>query len=482
MNPRQGQFPLLFVKFADMAMLMSALAFTILAVYAPADLADARRFSGDFLRSNIETVNAVVFSATVAVWHLAIKMQGLYYSVRFSSRSEVLVKTAKASTVNAVALLVAGQAAGWDKVTFAVCLLFWPLSFALLAGFRIGAFQLARLARRHGINVKTVLVIGGGARGARIMRTIEERRELGYRILGYLDSEEAFSRRSVRGVAWLGSVEELPEIISNTVIDEVIIALPVKSQYNRIKMAVAVLEEQGILVHIVSDLFPNQLARMQSQEFEGWPLLSLHSAPPFCWRTDIKRAIDFFGAAFGLIAISPLLIVTAIVVKLESKGPVFFFQERMGYNKRRFRMIKFRTMVVDAEARMSEIEHLNEKDGAIFKIKNDPRITRIGRHLRRFSIDELPQLWNVLVGDMSLVGPRPLSIRDAMKLESGSHKRRFSVRPGLTCLWQVSGRSELSFEEWMKLDLEYIDRWSLALDGKILLQTLPAVVTAKGAV
>ena len=183
-----------------------------------------------------------------------------------------------------------------------------------------------------------------------------------------------------------------------------------------------------------------------------------------------------------LIGLLPVYVAIIIWIKFDSEGPVFFFQERMGYNKRRFRMIKFRTMCIDAEERMKEIEHLNEKDGAIFKIKNDPRITKAGRILRKFSLDELPQLYNVLVGDMSLVGPRPLSIRDAMRLETGSHKRRFSVRPGLTCLWQISGRSDLSFEEWMKLDLEYIDHWSLYLDGVILLRTVPAVMTARGAV
>jgi lipopolysaccharide/colanic/teichoic acid biosynthesis glycosyltransferase len=178
---------------------------------------------------------------------------------------------------------------------------------------------------------------------------------------------------------------------------------------------------------------------------------------------------------------SPLLLLVALGIKLDSPGPVFFIQERMGYNKRRFRMIKFRTMSADAEARMKELEHLNETDGPAFKIRHDPRMTRIGRLLRKLSIDELPQLINVLLGDMSLVGPRPLPMRDVHGLEVAWQKRRFSVKPGLTCLWQVSGRSNLSFEQWMQLDLEYIDRWSLALDCKILLKTIPAILSAEGA-
>jgi lipopolysaccharide/colanic/teichoic acid biosynthesis glycosyltransferase len=177
----------------------------------------------------------------------------------------------------------------------------------------------------------------------------------------------------------------------------------------------------------------------------------------------------------------PLFVVVAIAIKLDSPGPVFFVQDRFGLNKRRFRMIKFRTMRADAESRMQELEHLNEKSGPIFKIKNDPRITRLGRWLRRTSIDELPQLINVLFGEMSVVGPRPLSVRDALRMELAWQKRRFSVKPGLTCLWQVSGRSNLSFEQWMELDLEYIDHWSLKLDASILLRTIPAIMSARGA-
>jgi exopolysaccharide biosynthesis polyprenyl glycosylphosphotransferase len=229
-------------------------------------------------------------------------------------------------------------------------------------------------------------------------------------------------------------------------------------------------------------LFPQKLARAQSTDFDGMPIVTLGSVPPFSWRTEAKRLMDLFVSVVMLIVSGPLLLATAIAIKLDSPGPVFFVQERVGFNKRRFRMIKFRTMAIDAEDRMKELEHLNEKQGTpIFKIKNDPRITRVGRWLRKTSIDELPQLLNVLVGDMSIVGPRPLSVRDATRMEEAWQKRRFSVKPGLTCLWQVSGRSNLSFEQWMKLDLEYIDHWSLGLDASILLRTIPAIVLARGA-
>jgi exopolysaccharide biosynthesis polyprenyl glycosylphosphotransferase len=259
------------------------------------------------------------------------------------------------------------------------------------------------------------------------------------------------------------------------------IALPIKSQYTQIETVVLMLEEQGITTHMLSDLFPQKLARSQSIDFGGVPIVSMHSAPLFSWRTEAKRVFDLVSAAILLFILAPLLIVAAIAVKLDSEGPILFVQERVGLNKRRFRMLKFRTMRRDAEASQEELEHLNEKTGPIFKIRKDPRITRAGRWLRKTSVDELPQLVNVVLGDMSIVGPRPLSVRDAVRMELAWQKRRFSVKPGITCLWQVSGRSNLSFEQWMQLDLEYIDRWSLGLDASILLRTIPAIVLARGA-
>jgi len=201
---------------------------------------------------------------------------------------------------------------------------------------------------------------------------------------------------------------------------------------------------------------------------EGWPVL-------------IKRILDITVSSILLAICAPLLILTAILIRLTSPGPILFTQNRLGFNKRRFKIYKFRTMVADAEQKIRQIEHLNEASGPVFKIKNDPRITPIGKFLRKTSIDELPQLFNVLKGDMSLVGPRPLPVRDYEGFDKDWQRRRFSVRPGITCLWQINGRSSIPFEKWMQLDLQYIDGWSLWLDFEILLKTIPAVLKGSGA-
>jgi exopolysaccharide biosynthesis polyprenyl glycosylphosphotransferase len=210
-------------------------------------------------------------------------------------------------------------------------------------------------------------------------------------------------------------------------------------------------------------------------------LFTLHHSELDGWELAAKRALDLGLAGLLLVAFAPVFALAALLIRLDSPGPVFFAQERVGLNKRRFRMHKFRTMAPDAESRLAQLEHLNEADGPNFKLEHDPRVTRAGRFLRRSSIDELPQLWNVLRGEMSLVGPRPLPLRDVGGFEDDRHRRRFSVRPGLTGLWQVSGRNDLPFDTWMELDLQYIDAWSLGLDLQILARTIPAVLSGQGA-
>lgn len=274
---------------------------------------------------------------------------------------------------------------------------------------------------------------------------------------------------------------ELESIIAQEPIDEVFIALP-RDQYGHlIDTIVHLCEEQGIIVRLEADLFNLKIARWQVDEVDGMRIVTIRSGPPDDWQLLAKRLLDICGSAVCLLATAPIFGIVALLIKLDSPGPVFFRQERVGLNKRRFRLFKFRTMVEGAEGQQQMLEGLNEADGPVFKIKEDPRVTRLGKFLRRYSLDELPQLFNVLKGEMSLVGPRPLPVRDVERIDARWHKRRFSVKPGVTCLWQVNGRSDVGFNYWVRMDLEYIDRWSLGLDMKILLKTIPAILKGSGA-
>ena len=260
------------------------------------------------------------------------------------------------------------------------------------------------------------------------------------------------------------------------------IALPVKSYYEQTAKIIEYCEEQGVLIRILGNMFPTRLACERMENFGEHALLTLQRGALGDHAFIFKRMIDIAVALPLLLLLVPFFPLIACAIKLSGPGPVFFIQDRIGRNKRRFRLIKFRTMVHHAEKMLGDLEHLNEVEGAAFKIEDDPRLTSIGKFLRKTSIDELPQLINVLKGEMSLVGPRPLPIRDFEEFTEDWHRRRFSVLPGITCLWQVNGRSRLSFEKWMELDMEYIDQWTLWLDLKILLKTIPVVFRGTGAV
>ncbi|MGZ4986738.1 MAG: sugar transferase, partial [Limisphaerales bacterium] len=233
---------------------------------------------------------------------------------------------------------------------------------------------------------------------------------------------------------------------------------------------------------LVADFFKTQISQTSLDEFYGKPVLVFHSNRETPWRKLVKQTLDFFGASLLLLIFSPVLIGAAIAIRLTSPGPIFFRQQRSGVNGNPFTMYKFRSMGTDAEQRKQELAALNEMSGPVFKVTNDPRVTKVGVWLRKFSIDEFPQLLNVLRGEMSLVGPRPLPVDEVARFDDLAHRRRLSVKPGLTCLWQISGRSDLcDFREWVRLDLEYIDNWSLWLDCKILCRTVPVVLLGKGA-
>jgi exopolysaccharide biosynthesis polyprenyl glycosylphosphotransferase len=325
-----------------------------------------------------------------------------------------------------------------------------------------------------------MIIVGSGPRAAELYRQVCEP-ESGYtRILGFVDSPNGHLVPDVIQRQMLGKLEDLEGILMWQPVDEVLIALPAKSCYEQIQTAIAICERCGVEAKYLSDVFEVLLATPKFELYEKSHVVSLKVVQDD-YRLLVKRGIDIVGAIFGIVALGPLMLLIAVAIKVTSPGPALFAQERYGLNKRRFRMYKFRTMVLDAETRQVELESDNEATGPVFKIQNDPRITPLGRILRKTSADELPQFFNVLRGEMSLVGPRPLPKRDVSKFADASLMRRFSVKPGLTCLWQVNGRCNTDFERWIAQDLEYIDEWSLGLDFRILAKTLPAVLSGKGA-
>jgi exopolysaccharide biosynthesis polyprenyl glycosylphosphotransferase len=252
--------------------------------------------------------------------------------------------------------------------------------------------------------------------------------------------------------------------------------------FERIENVIRACELEGVEVWLVADFFTTQISRTSFDELLGHPLLIFRTAPEASWAGLVKQLMDFFGALVSLVVATIPMLIIALLIKLFSPGPVFFRQQRSGLSGAPFTLYKFRTMVTNAEQFKHELESMNEMSGPVFKVTKDPRITPLGKILRRYSLDELPQLWNVLRGEMSLVGPRPLPVDEVRRFNDLSHRRRLSVKPGLTCLWQVQGRNQISdFKDWVRLDLEYIDNWSLWLDIKILLRTIPAVFIATGA-
>jgi len=308
---------------------------------------------------------------------------------------------------------------------------------------------------------------------------------LGYRILGFADEDwSGIEEAKKHGLPMVSDLDNLPAYMRRNVVDEVVLALPIRSFHTYASQIAAACEQQGIIVRFLPNIFDLKEASHRSEEFDGDALISHDTTITDAWGLAIKRAIDIVVSPTSIILLSPVMLLSALLVKLTSPGPTFFVQKRLGLNKRMFNIYKFRTMVVDAEAKLKDLEHLNEADGAVFKIKKDPRITLVGAFLRKTSIDELPQLFNVLKGEMSLVGPRPLQVRDYELFETHCgdwQRKRFSVRPGITCLWQVMGRSSTTFEKWMELDLQYIRTWSLWLDLEILAKTVPAVLRGSGA-
>jgi len=419
--------------------------------------------------------------ATAALWSWLLQSLGLYASRRFASRLEESGIIVAATTGTAGALAVVGALTDLPFASADFVVPFWVgLTAATILGRFAARAALWRL-RRHGRNLRFVVVVGAGKRGRALARRIVDEPGLGYRLRGFVDDADVLATLPGEFEP-LGDVEALSRLLVREPIDEVLITLPIRSGYERIVAVLGLCERFGVPARVFTDLFESDTLKMCFERVGSTLSLKVYNGPTPGVATAFKRLFDVVAALGGLVVLAPLLALIAVAIKLDSPGgPVFFVQHRVGFNKRRFRLYKFRTMVPDAAALLPQLEHLNEASGPHFKIRHDPRVTRLGRVLRRYSLDELPQLLNVVLGDMSVVGPRPLPVRDVERFEHDWHVRRFSVRPGLTCSWVLFGRSELGFDAWVDLDLDYIDNWSLKKDFSIVFKTIPALLTRAGA-
>jgi exopolysaccharide biosynthesis polyprenyl glycosylphosphotransferase len=446
---------------------------------AATGLAAALRLTGVPPRALVDHVESLLLVAVlgVAIWPLSLDALGLYESQRRRSMLQVTWRIGVALVLAGVVLKLA-VAVTLPTVGPAFAAVAVALQFALIATSRIAIHGGLRVARMRGRNYRHVLIVGSGPRARLAADLIEEHPAWGQRLVGLLDDCDTPADPALIGVP-IHKLQDLPDLMRRVVIDEVIVACP-RSMLSAIAPAIATCAAVGIPVTMLSDVFGDLMPRPRVAEFGMQPALSFgvvhHSRSALLF----KRVMDVICATALLLLLSPVLAIAAIATKLDSKGPVLFRQKRCGLNGRLFDVLKLRSMHVDAETRRAELALQNEMDGPVFKIRNDPRITRVGRLLRRLSIDELPQLWNVVRGEMSLVGPRP-PIPGEVDEYDVAQRRRLSMRPGITCLWQVEGRNTIGFTEWVQLDLNYIDRWSLLLDIKILLRTLPAVLKGTGA-
>lgn len=366
-------------------------------------------------------------------------------------------------------------------VSRAIILTFAGFEFVALVALRVAVKRYFSNAVASGEHSLKVLIIGTGERAKDMVRELNKQADWGFEVVGYLDPDSGRIGQQINGKSVIGSLDNISECLKKHVIDEVIIAIP-RSLLEDAEPIVLACEEEGIKLRFMADVFNVHVARITLTQIGQTPLLTLEPVAQDDTQLLLKRIFDFTITLISLPIVLPIIAIAGLAIKLDSPGPVFFVQQRVGLKKRLFPMLKMRSMYVDAEERLKEIEHLNEAEGPIFKMTNDPRVTKVGEFIRKTSIDELPQLLNVLRGEMSLVGPRPMSIRDVDLFDKGIQRKRFSVKPGLTCLWQISGRSNLPFHKWLELDLEYIEDWSLWLDMKILFKTIPSVLLSKGAV
>ncbi len=417
-----------------------------------------------------------IVAETLLLWVVVSWLTEVYGAYRKRPLTTEIFRLGKALVTTAAGIAALGYLQK-EYVSRLLLFAYIGVGFVWLAVNRIAMRSVARAARRRGYNTRRYAVVGSGPLAREIVRTMSAHPEWGYTFAGFVvdgPAPEALGREKV-----LGGLDELEGLLRTTVLDEVIFVVP-RERLSVAEAMVLACEEQGVSVRVCMDLFATRIATRSVEDLDGIPLLSLSTTPSDAAALAAKRALDVAQSLVALVVLAPVFLAVAVAIRLDSPGPIFFRQRRVGVSGREFMLVKFRSMYQDAEARLESLRARNEVSGPVFKMRDDPRVTRVGRFIRRTSIDELPQFWNVLCGDMSVVGPRP-PLPSEVRQYQRWQLRRLSMKPGITCTWQVSGRSHIAFDRWMELDLHYIDNWSLWRDMKILARTIPAVLTGRGA-
>jgi exopolysaccharide biosynthesis polyprenyl glycosylphosphotransferase len=420
-----------------------------------------------------------LFWAVVPIWSLLFYLLGLYRYWRGPGFWKETWGVLKAVFLSSFFLGFFVFAAKYQFVSRIFLLSFAVFDVILVTAFRLLLRKVIPVVSRHSESAIFILIVGVGEDAREMARGIERHKDLGFRVLGFLSPDDSSSPAVVDGRPVLGSARDLPQLLEREVIDEVVFTVP-QDELKKMENLLLACEERGITTRVVLNFFPHVISRTHLEDLDGFSLLTFSTTPANELLLSLRRIFDFLGSLVLIVLLSPLFLVITLLIRLDSPGPALYRQVRCGLNGRKFTLYKFRSMHEKAEERKVELARFNLMNGPVFKMKNDPRITRMGRFLRKTSLDELPQVLNVLGGSMSFVGPRPLPAEEVERCK-GWERRRLSMKPGITGLWQVSGRNHIDFQEWMRLDLEYIDNWSIWLDMKIVLRTIPAILLGRGA-
>ena len=416
----------------------------------------------------------------VAIWIVTMSINGVYKDFRTRPFSDILANGVLSGGLTVIFL---GAATFIIKIEFAsrsYIAIFIIIGVVLLCIEKYFFSKILKSVHRSGYNLINLLIVGTGHRAQDFIDAVNAHEGWGFKVVGLVDDDPKLLGKKISNYEVIGRIRDIPRILREFVIDRVIFVIP-RMWLNRIEEAIYHCEREGITTGVSVDLYRPKLAHLRQTDFAGIPLIMFQTSVAKEWQLFIKRILDVAASLAAIVLFLPLFLFTIIGIKVSSRGPVFFRQIRCGLNGRKFALNKFRSMYIGAEMRRRELERQNEMNGPVFKMRRDPRVTPLGRFMRKFSIDELPQLFNVLKGDMSLVGPRPPIPAEVAMYETWQ-RRRLSMKPGLTCIWQVSGRNKIDFEQWMEMDLQYIDNFSLWLDMKLLIRTVIVVITGYGAV